>query len=217
MRWVSSTDVLLVSSCILLTKPLILFSFQNMLRGDVKGVSIYKPLLSVYGLIQADVLKGPRSWCQHPVISGQLLKGKGAFNFQLCLQELSVCGVSLWLVWWETWPLLFHGPSPSSELDFFPFFARGYRCPLCMHSALDMRRYWRQLDDEVAQTPMPTEYQNIMVEVRDRCMPLLLADCISPVLAVEGSRNLSWIRSQPDSGNDKELSCVSLWCDLLDL
>ncbi|OXB74964.1 UNVERIFIED_CONTAM: hypothetical protein H355_013304 [Colinus virginianus] len=43
----------------------------------------------------------------------------------------------------------------------------GYRCPLCMHSALDMRRYWRQLDDEVAQTPMPTEYQNMMVEVRD--------------------------------------------------
>nr|XP_047905673.1 RING finger and CHY zinc finger domain-containing protein 1 [Anser cygnoides] len=41
----------------------------------------------------------------------------------------------------------------------------GYRCPLCMHSALDMRRYWRQLDDEVAQTPMPTEYQNIMVEI----------------------------------------------------
>ncbi|XP_042652984.1 RING finger and CHY zinc finger domain-containing protein 1 isoform X2 [Tyto alba] len=40
----------------------------------------------------------------------------------------------------------------------------GYRCPLCMHSALDMTRYWRQLDDEVAQTPMPTEYQNMMVE-----------------------------------------------------
>ncbi|KAJ7417574.1 hypothetical protein WISP_63708 [Willisornis vidua] len=42
---------------------------------------------------------------------------------------------------------------------------RGYRCPLCMHSALDMTRYWRQLDNEVAQTPMPTEYQNMMVEI----------------------------------------------------
>ncbi|XP_032915826.1 RING finger and CHY zinc finger domain-containing protein 1 [Catharus ustulatus] len=41
----------------------------------------------------------------------------------------------------------------------------GYRCPLCMHSALDMTRYWRQLDNEVAQTPMPTEYQNMMVEI----------------------------------------------------
>nr|XP_048702783.1 RING finger and CHY zinc finger domain-containing protein 1 isoform X2 [Caretta caretta] len=41
----------------------------------------------------------------------------------------------------------------------------GYRCPLCMHSALDMSRYWRQLDDEVAQTPMPTEYRNMMVEI----------------------------------------------------
>lgn len=62
----------------------------------------------------------------------------------------------------------FHGPTPSSDTDFFFFLsARGYRCPLCMHSALDMTRYWRQLDDEVAQTPMPTEYQNMMVEVRD--------------------------------------------------
>lgn len=41
----------------------------------------------------------------------------------------------------------------------------GYRCPLCMHSALDMTRYWRQLDNEVAQTPMPKEYQNMMVEI----------------------------------------------------
>lgn len=35
-----------------------------------------------------------------------------------------------------------------------------------MHSALDMTRYWRQLDSKVAQTPMPKEYQNMMVEVR---------------------------------------------------
>uniref|UniRef100_A0A8C3J7R8 Ring finger and CHY zinc finger domain containing 1 n=1 Tax=Calidris pygmaea TaxID=425635 RepID=A0A8C3J7R8_9CHAR len=42
---------------------------------------------------------------------------------------------------------------------------RGYRCPLCMHSALDMTRYWRQMDDEVALTPMPTEYQNVTVKI----------------------------------------------------
>ncbi|KAK4818330.1 hypothetical protein QYF61_011086 [Mycteria americana] len=41
----------------------------------------------------------------------------------------------------------------------------GYRCPLCMHSALDMTRYWRHLDDKVAQTPMPPECQNMMVEI----------------------------------------------------
>ncbi|KAK2519956.1 Rchy1 [Columba guinea] len=41
----------------------------------------------------------------------------------------------------------------------------GYRCPLCMRSALDMTRYWRQLDDEVALTPMPPEYQNMMVQI----------------------------------------------------
>ncbi|KAL8165947.1 UNVERIFIED_CONTAM: RING finger and CHY zinc finger domain-containing protein 1 [Gekko kuhli] len=40
----------------------------------------------------------------------------------------------------------------------------GYRCPLCMHSALDMTQYWLQLDSEVAQTPMPLEYQDMTVE-----------------------------------------------------
>ncbi|XP_055444776.1 RING finger and CHY zinc finger domain-containing protein 1 isoform X1 [Bubalus kerabau] len=40
----------------------------------------------------------------------------------------------------------------------------GYRCPLCMRSALDMSRSWRQRDDEVAQTPMPSEYQNMTVD-----------------------------------------------------
>ncbi|CAD7693783.1 unnamed protein product [Nyctereutes procyonoides] len=40
-----------------------------------------------------------------------------------------------------------------------------YRCPLCMHSALDMTRYWRQLDDEVAQTPMPSEYHNMTFHI----------------------------------------------------
>ncbi|XP_032488334.1 RING finger and CHY zinc finger domain-containing protein 1 isoform X4 [Phocoena sinus] len=42
---------------------------------------------------------------------------------------------------------------------------RGYRCPLCMRSALDMSSYWRHLDDEVAQTPMPSEYQNMTVDI----------------------------------------------------
>lgn len=41
----------------------------------------------------------------------------------------------------------------------------GYRCPLCMRSALDMSRSWRQRDDEVAQTPMPSEYQNMTVDI----------------------------------------------------
>lgn len=67
---------------------------------------------------------------------------------------------------------------------FPPLSARGYRCPLCMHSALDMTRYWRQLDNEVAQTPMPTEYQNMMVEVRGK--PCLVFTELS--LRVAGSR-----------------------------
>ncbi|KAM6159537.1 RING finger and CHY zinc finger domain-containing protein 1-like [Erethizon dorsatum] len=46
----------------------------------------------------------------------------------------------------------------------------GYRCPLCMRSALDVTRYWRQLDNEVAQTPMPSEYQNVTVDRRDEVL-----------------------------------------------
>lgn len=69
-----------------------------------------------------------------------------------------------------------------------------------MHSALDMTRYWRQLDDEVAQTPMPTEYQNMMVEVRDEiCTGLCSSQiCAFALLAAEGTRNLSCVRRQPD-------------------
>ncbi|EHB06166.1 RING finger and CHY zinc finger domain-containing protein 1 [Heterocephalus glaber] len=34
-----------------------------------------------------------------------------------------------------------------------------------MHSALDMTWYWRQLDNEVAQAPMPSEYQNVTLDI----------------------------------------------------
>lgn len=68
-----------------------------------------------------------------------------------------------------------------------------------MHSALDMTRYWRQLDNEVALTPMPTEYQNMMVEVRGQPCTLVWFSwsCASELLAVEGARDACWIRSQP--------------------
>lgn len=64
-----------------------------------------------------------------------------------------------------------------------------------MHSALDMTRYWRQLDNEVARTPMPTEYQNMMVEVRGHpCLASL--ELYLGVPAAEGTRDECWIRSQ---------------------
>ncbi|XP_043917050.1 RING finger and CHY zinc finger domain-containing protein 1 isoform X2 [Protopterus annectens] len=40
-----------------------------------------------------------------------------------------------------------------------------YRCPVCMQSAVDMTQCWQNLDEEVSQTPMPTEYQNMTVMV----------------------------------------------------
>ncbi|KAK6312916.1 hypothetical protein J4Q44_G00162630 [Coregonus suidteri] len=33
-----------------------------------------------------------------------------------------------------------------------------YRCPLCMHSAWNMEDYVEEMDKEMAQSPMPTEY-----------------------------------------------------------
>ncbi|XP_068089196.1 RING finger and CHY zinc finger domain-containing protein 1 isoform X2 [Hyperolius riggenbachi] len=54
---------------------------------------------------------------------------------------------------------LLHSPCYEDMLK------QGYRCPLCMRSALDMSWYWRQLDEEVAQTPMPSEYQNMTVNI----------------------------------------------------
>ncbi|KAL2091695.1 hypothetical protein ACEWY4_011510 [Coilia grayii] len=40
-----------------------------------------------------------------------------------------------------------------------------YRCPLCMHSACDMQAYWEERDKEIAQSPMPTEYQDATVKI----------------------------------------------------
>ncbi|XP_038857516.1 RING finger and CHY zinc finger domain-containing protein 1-like [Salvelinus namaycush] len=40
-----------------------------------------------------------------------------------------------------------------------------YRCPLCMHSAWNMEDYWEQMDKDMAQSPMPTEYQDATVKI----------------------------------------------------
>ncbi|XP_058632577.1 RING finger and CHY zinc finger domain-containing protein 1 isoform X4 [Onychostoma macrolepis] len=40
-----------------------------------------------------------------------------------------------------------------------------YRCPLCMHSAFNMKEFWEERDKEIAQTPMPTEYQDTRVRI----------------------------------------------------
>lgn len=39
----------------------------------------------------------------------------------------------------------------------------GYTCPLCNASVCDMRAAWLYLDEEIANTPMPTEYANSRV------------------------------------------------------
>uniref|UniRef100_A0A3B3T4K0 Ring finger and CHY zinc finger domain containing 1 n=1 Tax=Paramormyrops kingsleyae TaxID=1676925 RepID=A0A3B3T4K0_9TELE len=41
----------------------------------------------------------------------------------------------------------------------------GYRCPLCMHSAWNMKHCWEEMDKQISETPMPSEYQGITVKV----------------------------------------------------
>uniref|UniRef100_A0A4W5R108 Ring finger and CHY zinc finger domain containing 1 n=1 Tax=Hucho hucho TaxID=62062 RepID=A0A4W5R108_9TELE len=45
------------------------------------------------------------------------------------------------------------------------FLFSAYRCPLCMHSAWNMENYWEQMDKDMAQSPMPTEYQDATVKI----------------------------------------------------
>lgn len=46
------------------------------------------------------------------------------------------------------------------------FSSSAYRCPLCMHSVWNMEEHWEQMDQEIAQSPMPPEYQGATVKVR---------------------------------------------------
>lgn len=55
-----------------------------------------------------------------------------------------------------------------------------YRCPLCMHSAFNMKEFWEERDKEIAQTPMPSEYQDTTVKVRAPSFTSIhLADILS--------------------------------------
>lgn len=40
----------------------------------------------------------------------------------------------------------------------------GYRCPLCMHCAVDVTGYWRHVNDEDTQAPMPSECQHVTAD-----------------------------------------------------
>ncbi|XP_039606786.1 RING finger and CHY zinc finger domain-containing protein 1 [Polypterus senegalus] len=40
-----------------------------------------------------------------------------------------------------------------------------YRCPLCKHSAWNMENCWEEMDKEISQTPMPSEFQNATVQI----------------------------------------------------
>ncbi|KAG9337932.1 hypothetical protein JZ751_027425 [Albula glossodonta] len=42
---------------------------------------------------------------------------------------------------------------------------RAYRCPLCMRSAWNMEGCWEDMDKEISQTPMPSEYQDATVKI----------------------------------------------------
>lgn len=65
----------------------------------------------------------------------------------------------MWLI-----KLAFDKPWYKNVLLFFS--PSAYRCPLCMHSVWNMEDHWEQIDQEIAQSPMPPEYQGATVKVR---------------------------------------------------
>ena len=55
-------------------------------------------------------------------------------------------------------------------LNLIYFIGRNYTCPICNVSLEKMEVFWRQLDTEIANTPMPEEY-------RDKKVGVLCRDC----------------------------------------
>lgn len=37
-----------------------------------------------------------------------------------------------------------------------------FRCPMCGKSTVCMTEHWKHLDNEIANTPMPAEYENVL-------------------------------------------------------
>ncbi|KAJ8787763.1 hypothetical protein J1605_022794 [Eschrichtius robustus] len=99
---------------------------------------------------------------------GTLSFGNFSFAFKQCIENVSRQNCPICLEDIHTSRIVAH-VLPCGHLlhrtCYEEMLKEGYRCPLCMHSALDMTRYWRQLDDEVAHTPMPSEYQNMTVDI----------------------------------------------------
>ena len=52
--------------------------------------------------------------------------------------------------------------------NFYSVF-RGYACPICNKSLINMTRMWRTLDLELSHTAMPEEYREFYVLVRCFC------------------------------------------------
>lgn len=40
-----------------------------------------------------------------------------------------------------------------------------YACPICQTSLMDMTQLWNYLDNEVAHTPMPSQYNSYLVQI----------------------------------------------------
>lgn len=54
----------------------------------------------------------------------------------------------------------------DQHVKMFFLLHRGYACPICNRSMVDMSRMWRQLDQEISRTPMPADYNDFNVTVR---------------------------------------------------
>lgn len=90
-------------------------------------------------------------------------------NQHRCVEKMSRTNCPICLEDIHTSRIPSHIPSCGHLIHrtcFNSFIHRGhYACPVCQRSMMPMESYWRILDEEIASTPMPVEYQNFFVTI----------------------------------------------------
>lgn len=99
---------------------------------------------------------------------------KGTERTHICIESAlrRQCPICMEDMFTSITPIVFGpcGHSIHEECRREMLLAEHYRCPTCNRSFVDMTQSWRQLDEEVRETPMPEEYRNWIV-------PILCNDC----------------------------------------
>ncbi|KAK3858841.1 hypothetical protein Pcinc_034996 [Petrolisthes cinctipes] len=106
---------------------------------------------------------------------------KGIKNTHKCIEKMSKANCPVCLEDIHTSRVVSHVP-PCGHLIHRPCFddlikAGFYACPTCATSMINMNEVWKSLDDEIEETPMPSEYSDLL------CF-ILCRDCHRECLTV---------------------------------